>query len=479
MKKLLLILLTLSLFSCEDFLVESPKSIAVETFYNTKTEVESAIAAAYSPLRPSTAYGSQYISLIECNAEYWWGRGSWANTSDFQGYNTTNIGRTDAAWNQFYLTIRNANLVIKNTPSGKQLTEGEKAKFVAEGKFVRAFTYFQLVKNWGGVPKRTEENFTEIEVGRSSADDIYALILSDLQDAETNLPDAAPLPGRASKWAAKTLLADVYFFLGQYSQAAGKANEVISANKYSLVPVATLSDFSKIFGPETVTSSEEIFYIKYSHENGSSYPMMHHHPASKLCGGGGWYAIYTDSQSNSIMKNWDQNDLRRQLWHNQNIGLGPNTLLTSKIVDPTAPGSGSNATDVTIYRYADILLLSAEAEVRSTGNVTAAAMEKVNMVHRRAYGYPPLASSAVDFKLADYNKDTFADLVMTERCYEKVGEGSRWHDLKRLGNAKVKEIIKANTGKDVADKHFLWPIPVNEMNYNKKIDPTKDQNPGY
>jgi len=479
MKKIISIFLVLAMFSCEDALVEKPKSIAVETFYNTKSEVESAIAAVYAPLRTGNVFGMNYISLLECFTDYQYGRGSWAINSDFQGLNVTNIGRSDAVWTDVYRSIRNANIVIINAPNGKQLTASDITQSVAEAKFLRAFSYFILVRNWGGVPIRTDKNYAEIEVGRNTEAEVYELIISDLKEAETSLPDNVSVAGRASKWAAKTLLADVYFYKGMYSEAASKAAEVIASKKYLLVPVKTVNDFYKIYGVDVVSTAEEIFYMKFSHENGGSYTMMLHHPGSKYCGGGGWYGIYTDKEKNPIIRNWDSNDLRRGLWYNWNIGLGANSLLTLKFIDPAAPSASANANDIPVYRYADVLLLSAEAECRSTGAVSAEAMEKVNMVHRRAYGYDPLVASSVDYKVADYTKDTFIDLVIQERCYEDQCEGKRWLDLKRLGAAKLKQIIKANTGKDVADKHLLWPIPVAEMSYNSKIDPTKDQNPGY
>jgi hypothetical protein len=475
----LFLLLALALFSCKDTLIEKPKSIAVETFYNTKLEMESAIAAIYAPLRTGNVYGMNYISLIECFTDYQYGRGSWAINSDFQGLNATNISRADGVWTDVYRAIRNANIVIMNAPKGNQLTETDKSQSIAEAKFLRAFSYFLLVRNWSGVPIRTEANYEVLEVGRSSEADVYQLIINDLKEAETNLPDAPSVAGRASKWTAKTLLADVYFYKGMNSEAASKAAEVIASKKYSLIPVKTVNDYYKIFGVDVSSTAEEVFYIKFSHENGGSYAMMLHHPGSKLCGGGGWYGIYTDSDKNPIIKGWDQADLRRGLWYNWNIGLGNTSLLTLKFIDPAAPSSGANANDIPVYRYGDVLLLSAEAECRATGKVSADAMERLNMVHRRAYGYDPLTASPVDFKLADYDKDTFVELVIKERCYETACEGKRWFDLKRLGSAKLKATIKANTGKDVADKQFLWPIPVAEMNYNSKINPTTDQNPGY
>ena len=223
MKKIISIFLVLAMFSCEDALVEKPKSIAVETFYNTKSEVESAIAAVYAPLRTGNVFGMNYISLLECFTDYQYGRGSWAINSDFQGLNVTNIGRSDAAWTDIYRSIRNANIVIINAPNGKQLTASDITQSVAEAKFLRAFSYFILVRNWGGVPIRTDKNYAELEVGRNTEAEVYELIISDLKEAEASLPDNASVAGRASKWAAKTLLADVYFYKGMNSEAASKA----------------------------------------------------------------------------------------------------------------------------------------------------------------------------------------------------------------------------------------------------------------
>lgn len=481
MKKILYIVLaSFILISCEDALVESPKSLAVETFYNTPAEVESAIAAIYTPLRDPGCMGGLYPTQLECYTDYGYGRGSHAVLSNFQGLDGSNQSRTGGFWDKFYLSIRNANIVIQNVPKGKNLSTADVAKYTAESKFLRAFTYFTLVKNWGGVPIRTEENMTVQNIKRNTEAEVYQLIYSDLQFAEANLPETPAIAGKPSKWAAKSLLADVYFYQGKNAEARDKAKEVILSNKYSLVPVTTADDFSKIFGPEVITTSEEIFYLKFSRlgsSQGFGYLMYLNHPGTKYFGGGGYYTVYSTT-SNPVIANWDKNDLRYSLWYPYNIGLGANSILTKKFIDPLAANANGGGNDYTLYRYADILLLYAEADCRASGSISDDAVEKLNMIHRRAYGKnPSLADANVDFKIADYNKDSFIDLVIKERGYETQFEAKRWHDLKRTG--KVKEIIKAATGKDVADKHLLWPIPVSELNYNSAIDPAKDQNPGY
>ena len=100
------------------------------------------------------------------------------------------------------------------------------------------------------------------------------------------------------------------------------------------------------------------------------------------------------------------------------------------------------------------------------------------MVRRRGYGYPPAEASPVDLKLEEYNtKEKFMDLLIREQAYETFNEGKRWPFLVRLGIAK--EVIKEVKNIDVADKHFLFPIPTSEFDYNKGLDATRDQNPGY
>lgn len=482
MKKLLYFLPFVFLTSCEDVLVEAPKALAVETFYNTAAEVESAVNAVYEPLRAINNISGQLGAQLEAYTDYSYGRGSYQVLSDFQGLNSTNIPRTDAGWTLFYLGIRNANLVIQNAPKGSKISPADVRKYVAEAKFLRAFNYFWLVRNWGGVPIRTEATLTEPHVPRNTVEDVYSLIIADLKEAEANLPEKQPQGGRATKWAAKAALAEVYFTRNQYAEARDKADEIIKSGQFSLVPVTVAADFDKVFGPTVITSPEEIFYLKMTRQNnqGMYLAMFAHHPGSRLHGAGGFFAHYSDTQTNPVYKNWSNDDLRKSYnWYPWNIGLGANSILCKKFSDALAPTGTAAGNDFPIYRYADILLMYAEAACRAGNAPTAAAMEALNQVRRRAYGKPAGAASTVDFNLADYTATTFNELVIKERGYETQYEAKRWLDLKRLGIPELKARIKAATGKDVADKHLLWPIPVGELNFNTALDPSKDQNPGY
>jgi hypothetical protein len=464
MKNIILSVVMLSaLMACSEQLIEKPKSIAVETFYNTSAEVEGAISAIYAPLK--TVYGSEYIPLLESSTDYHLGGGSYAPNSEFQGLNGTNVTRAGTKWDNFYVGVRNANLVIFNVGKNNLLNPEQKNRAIGEARYMRALIYFQLVRCWGGVVLRTENNMSETNVPRSTLEDVYKFIREDLLFAEVNVIDNPAIPGRASKWAAKTLLADVYFYQGDYAAASAKAKEVIEAGKYSLVEINTAQDFDKLFGPEVVSSSEEILSLKYSKEQQWNYPFFTHALKSPYLVGAGYGGALYSEEGNSVYANWSDKDLRKSYgWYQSVLAFGTNTILNKKFSDPA---SIQPRNDYPLYRYADLLLLYAEASC----------MEALNKVHRRAYGYASSQTSPVDFKIDTYNKDSFIELVRTERGYEAQSEGKRWFDLKRTG--KAKEYIKLATGKIVADKHYLWPIPVSEMNYNEALDPIKDQNPGY
>lgn len=471
-------LLILLLTSCNKILVEKPKTVAVENFYNTAQEIESATNAIYEPLRSNNMV--EQIVILDAHTDWGYGRGSRGDYNAMQGFNAANINNAGARWNTFYLAIRNANLVIQNAPNGSSISQEDIDRNVAEAKFLRAFSYFQLVRNWGGIPLRTEENMTERDLAKSSADDVYSLIVADLKYAESNLPEVQTLVGKPTKYAAKTMLADVYLTLGKYPEAAGEANDVIQSNKYSLVPVTGKHDFQwNLFGPTIVTTPEEIFYFKYARQPGQGNWILWvlSHPSTGNFNFGGAYAHYSDA-TNPFYISWNDNDIRKSLWDKIDFGLGPNTLVSSKYVDPESIEKNNGAgNDLPIYRYADALLIYAEATCMASNGPTAEGVEALNKVHRRAYGKAPDVPSDVDFDIADYNEDTFRDLVLRERAYEFIFEGKRWYDLKRTG--KAAEVFLATKGITIAEKAYLWPIPISELNFNKALNPATDQNPGY
>ena len=456
-------------FSCNDLLVEKPQAIAVETFYNTVGEIEAGVFGVYQPIRN---FG-EYLAMIEVSSDiHTGGWGTFLVHGIFQGLDDINIVRAQNRWGQFYLAIRNANIMIQAIPNASSLSDNEKDIYLAEVMFLRALTYFHLVRVWGDIPLRTEENMNELSLPRSPTTEVYNLIISDLEFAERLLPSTVSIVGRPTRWSAKTLLADVYFYQNQFDKALEKANEVIQSRQYSLVEVETTDDFEKLYGATVVTTPEEIFYFKYHEQDGFGLPTYMHGIGGEYINREGYYCCTMNNESFPPYINWDDKDLRKALFYPYS-GYDPGTLLYKKYIDH---GTTASRNSYPQYRYADCLLIYAEASCQVSGGPTAEGIEFLNMVHRRAYGYPSTQPSAVDFKLSDYNKDSFIELCIYERGWETMGEAKRFFELKRLGKTVAERYVRENRGLEIAEKHWLWPIPNSELNYNDAIT---YQNPGY
>jgi len=477
---LMLVIALFSLGACSDVLVEETKQLAVENFYNTEAELESALNAIYTPLYGDLSMGAQYQVLQDALSDFFIPNGSWIPLGSYTTLDNTNYGRTGYFWNQFYLAIRNANLVIANAPTSTMVEDSRKSEIVASARFMRALLYFQLVRGWGSIPLRTDENLAEINLPKSSIDDVYQLIVNDLAYAEANLGGTVRLSGRPTHWAAKTVLADVYLCLERYDDARAKARDVIDNGPFSLVRVTAPDDFLQLYGPDVDNSSEEIFYLKFTRQSGfaNALTLYEAHPNTPYANRAGFFSLYSRLSVNRVVRDWDDDDLRKQFnlypWA---FGSGDDTYLVRKFQDLNALG-GRGGNDYPWYKFSDLLLIYAEAENGANGGPTAAAVEALNQIRRRAYGQPATTPWAGDYRLTDYTSATFLDLVLKERGYETMFEGKRWRDLVRLG--KASEYIKASKGvNEIASLLYLWPIPTSEMNYNTELDPVKDQNPGY
>lgn len=474
--------LILLLASCSDFLEEVPRDRLGEgNFYKTLEDARSAVNAIYNPIRVG-AFQGPYFLQVEIMADYADGRGSTAPIGQYQGLDLTNIQRVGGIWNGFYRSIRNANIAINAIPGIESIAETQRDALVAEARFMRAFVYFHLVRHWGAVPLYLGEE------GESSArkpeDEIYAAIIADLAYGEEYLPAVPAEYGRPTKWAATSLLSYVHLTREEWELARDKAEAVINSGAFSLVTVTQLDDWDKIFGPSANGTSEEIFYLKFNHIVGWEWPhnLLWEETLFSPFGN----AVIYSTPDNKFLNAWDDNDLRKQ-WDvfseyiNRNTGewtslpeLAP--VLFSKWRDPGATALNAHGNDYPFMRLADVMLIYAEAACMANGNPTPQAVEYLNKIKRRGYGYPADAASPVDYPSSGWTAETFQDAVLQERAYELFMEGKRWLDLKRTG--KIKEVIKANLGMDVADVHFYWPIPQQEIDTNPEINP-EDQNPGY
>ncbi|MCB0688703.1 MAG: RagB/SusD family nutrient uptake outer membrane protein, partial [Saprospiraceae bacterium] len=374
------------------------------------------------------------------------------------------------------------NSVLDNVPGIEGINEEVKQRILSEAHFFRALSYFNLVRGFGPVPIKIHESVDVSSVGspREPESAVYDLILSDVLEAEKNLPsDVGAETGRLSVWSAKMLLAQIYLTLEQWSDAAAKAKEIMDSGVFELITVSQASDFYHIFA--TNTNAEYILALQQSETRQSSLPQFLHRPSTPPYNysSSGFFAWLPDTTS-FIGDAWDDADLRKSfnLYHSY---IGPDgemvslpsssPVLFGKFI--TTP-DGIRSYSAPIFRLAETYLIYAEADAMATGSVTTEALEALNVIRRRAYGMDPHSASEIDY-LGDVSVAEFQDLVLQEKAYEFIVEGQRWWDLKRTG--KVEEAMTA-ADKEFRSERLLWPLPEDEINNNPDIN-QEDQNPGY
>lgn len=483
-----------ALSSCEKMLDETDYtySISSTSFYNTTKEANAAVMAPLDIMRG--AYDANWFSTLEINTEYCYPKGVYSGYNYSGVINGTHDTRLLANWTAIFKAILFCNTAIEKLPQANAMNEQEITLYMAELRFLRAINYFNIVRHWGSVPLRTDKNLTEWDLPKSPVSDIYTFITDDLKYAVQNCADVPRISGTPGKNAAKALLAEVYMYTENYAEAKNLAGEVISSNSYSLVPVSSARDFDKVFGYDLVTSSEEVFYIKTSRTDGktwnylsfTAHPQYQVEPGKRMLNGFGYFTHFTDLR-NKLISTWDQDDFR----YARNIGFyvfgadayGSFTCLLTKYWDPNSSDGGANV-GIPLIRYTDVLITYAEASARVAGAPTEESIEMINKIRRRGYGSDPVTANAtLDYKLADYSTiNDFIDLLIKEERYERFNEGKHWDFIVRLDKAQelVGEYFNVSgTYTEITPKHYLWKIPDSEFNYNKALDQSTDQNPGY
>ena len=469
--------------SCTDMLQETPKNfLSPVGFYKTAADAEGAILSVYS--RRIDYNVTALLNMIEeSHSDYSICRGSYAPIGNFdQPFESVTTGRTNDIWSVYYSIINRANVVLSRVPD-IDMNEANKKKILAEAYYLRAEAYMNLVRYWGAVPLRLTEtvDLSGVSAPRNSVSEVYAQIISDLKIAEVDLPDnVGSRTGRVSKWAAKVRLADVYLDLEDWNNAALKADEVIKSNRYSLVIVKTEADFYKIFATETC--SEDIFSMHYSdisRDFQNFVQWLHYTDTPGYCPGEGWWCLYANVGSPLVI-NWDKDDLRYKF----NIYSGfyrngvwvDNPPATPLLFKKYIKDGNARATySVPVVRYAEPFLIYAEAACMAEGKPSALALERLNIIKRRAYGFDLNTPSAVDYP-SGMSKESFRETVIKERAYEFMLERRRYWDLLRTKTIK-KETMDAKKINYI-DTRLLYPIPLSEISNNPALSQAH-QNPGY
>ena len=459
--------------ACEKNLEEVPLSFFEESnSFNSAADATSAVNGVYNRLKD--VYGMNMINLADVNGDECDIREDNPSGNEIhKNLFNSGTGMFDSFYTNSYVTIDRANRVIANVPK-IAMDAKLKDQIIGEAKFMRALVYFNLVQAFGDIPLvvTTSNDVINVQLPRDPAEKVYQQIITDLQDAEKVLParyTAAGEVGRATVGAAKSILAKVYLTRKDWANAAAKAKEVIDSKTYSL-----FADYRDVFLPEKENGVEHIFSIQYScllPQYGSSmavnFAIYFSYPINLT---GGSYQV-VPAHANSYLKG----DYRKDVTIITEKKIANGTVVASrtgphmdKYWDPLACGASSARNNFLVIRYADVLLMYAEA-LNEAGGPTAEAYNAINQVRARARK----GNEASDLKdLKDLTQSQFRDTVLQERSWELCFEGHRRWDLLRTGRY-IAQLNKI--GINAEPKHLLYPIPINEMDVN----PALTQNPGY
>ncbi|KAA6431567.1 RagB/SusD family nutrient uptake outer membrane protein [Dyadobacter flavalbus] len=492
MKKLntfLLAALLLSGASCKDYLEEDTTGLLYgNNVLSTQDGLESALTGAYKGLASQWSRGfihpSANAATLGSDDVTTHPASNKADWREFDQFNvSTTNQRSNAVYNGCYKAIQGANNVINNY----EKTVGDKAAIdiiVGEAHFIRAFSYYWLTRFWGNIPLVLAGEYSAdlLSIGKSTPEQVYELIVSDLKVAETNLPNTKRDPGRPNKGSAKAYLADVYLTMAgwplkqtdKYDLAAAKAKEVIdnkAAYGFQLLPT-----FAAVFenDPASTGTAEAVFQINgfTSGDSGNSTYGLTTMPGEE----GGWDDMYAEL---NFFNSFPEGP-RKDATFRTEFGLSGTKIPWQKsLTKHPYYKKWYIKGDISTYqaslpsvmmRYAHVLTIYAEAKARGTGGPDQAAYDALNQVRLRgrAAGTKPL--SAADGLTAA----KFADEVVQERAWEFACERTRWFDLVRL--EKVEE-ANANKSPDdlqpiraITKANYWFPLPYSDTSLNPNLN---------
>lgn len=467
--------LILGFSACKKYLdVDKEASIPAEGFFKTPEQALMGVNSVYAQLRAWEMVSFAYIIMQEVpsdNSQKGSAVGDASFINDYDNFLfTPNQFVLNDYWRGRYKGINLANQCISNIPQ-IDMDEGLKSRYIAEARFLRALIYFDLVRAFGGVPTpQAVPVGNEIYI-RSSESEVYALIESDLKAAAGILPVSygASDKGRATSGAARALLAKVYLYNQQWGDAERLAEEVINSGQYSLVP-----DFYDEFRVAAENGPESVFEIQAQEVSGNyDLSMCQYSEVQSVRGQWGWgFNIPTDELAAAFDAAGDVVRKKSTILYkgdatpDGDVIAGVNVLegvdvprYNGKAYFPSSQqvygpyGSGQN---IRVIRYAEVLLIAAEAKIRQ-GDVSGAATY-LNQVRQRvsltAIGSPTL------------------DDVLRERHLELAMEGDRYFDLIRTGQAAS---VLGSKG-FISGKHEHYPIPQEQIDLSEG---QLTQNPGY
>ncbi|BBD46305.1 RagB/SusD domain protein [Petrimonas sp. IBARAKI] len=484
---ILLSLILFSFLSCDNLLnLEPTSNITTASFWKTEDDAKGAIYGMYARFR----------NVTNSNL-FLWGEARSQNLKQSVGNDFSNmrifqntLDAVDAgpSWSTLYQVVNDANLILKYVPEISFLDGNNKNQILAEAYSMRAFCYFVMARTWGGVIIFTEptEGYIPEKMykERSSIEDCFKLIKDDIDKAISLYPDNNFITGRNrwSKPATNALKGDVYLWTGKvmnggnsdFSTALNALTEIESSD------VMLLSEFNRVFDYDNKGNKEILFASRfqlYESSNTGYYRMyIDQLPPNPAPGASEVIGVPRDGNywtlSDESLAMFSNEDQRKDGTFYELYSFDAATGLYSKfygciqmkfngVVDA---GSRYFLDDVIIYRYADVLLMKAEAE-NALGKDPSTS---INKIRQRAYGENYSKHVFVNGSKAQNDME-----ILNERLLELFYEGKRWWDLIRFD--KVFELVPYFKENPQDKYRLLWPIGLNILS----MEPNISQNPGY
>ncbi|MGR3302484.1 MAG: RagB/SusD family nutrient uptake outer membrane protein [Candidatus Scalindua sp.] len=492
--------IVLSMFSCSDDFLDkpNPNQLGEGNFYSNEVQVHQAVMGVYGQLQGITGNQWLYSEMITDNTTVHFqesNRGNAPNIETFEYWQYNDgTGRMYNLYSDLYNAMGNINLTLSKL-EGADINAGAKTQFEGEMRFFRAYYYFLLTQYFGDVVLVTEplsDPSAAFELARSPIEAVYAQIESDLAIAIASLPhpnaiDASDV-GRVTKGAALTLSGKLWLTRKDFGKAKTALDQVVALG-YGI-----LDNYADVFDPNNKNHNESIFEVQFQGGNdlgessGFIYNFYPHYTNGEVTGfpgisGGGWNIPTLD-----IIGDYEDGDVRKAV----SLSEGYTDINTDLFVavpfiekyhyDHTIQGRPDN--NWPIYRYADVLLMLAEAINEQSG--PGGAYVYLNQIRDRANLGPVEAG---------LSKEAFRTVLLHERRIELAFENHRWFDLRRtLSTTELVALFDAHGALERANPttprgstlfsagdyvfsayQMLFPIPSRE----RLVNPELGQNEGY
>lgn len=462
MKKILVLasLATLLMTSCGDsfFDLEPASSVTIDKVYKTASDYNVAVIGCYAKLQSQVNFYTECCEYRSDNLSLGAPTAGTQDRYDIDHFTEKpSNGILSSYWANFNNNVYRCNLLLDQI-DGANFAENLKKQYKGEAMFIRALNYFNMYRIWGGVPatKHVVSAAEALKVARFSDEQMFDLIAGDLKEIVDNnyLPEtySSADMGRATSGAAKALLGKVYLTFHKWTEAKDILSQLIG--KYQLV-----SPIAQVFNVDNKNNNEIIFAVHFNKEiegEGHSY----------------WYNLTNASddtnQTSSLLNTFPTGDARKDLI--TYVQVEKNVRLMNKFYDTKSPTFKTVGNDQILLRYADVLLMYAEAlnEIQYDASEGSLALKYLNAVRQRA-GISNLTVKQLP------TQEKFRKGILVERQREFPYEGQRWFDLVRMGFAKS---VMAENGVEIKDYQLLFPIPQQEI---EKVGDKSIlwQNPGY